>query len=72
MVADLPVGGGLVVDDGERGRDAAFLVEDHVGAAGDGDAVEVQLEGALGLPDPVQVGLVLLACRWSPAAVARP
>ena len=52
-------GRGLVVDDRERGRDAALLVEDHVGAAGDRDAVEVELERPLGLPDAVQVLLVL-------------
>jgi hypothetical protein len=35
------------------------VVKDHVGAAADRDAIEVQLERALGFPDPVQVRLVL-------------
>ena len=48
-------GRGLVVEDGQPGRHAALVVEDHVGAAADGDAVEVQLERPLGLPDAVQV-----------------
>ena len=49
-------GRGLVVEDGQRGRCSALVVEDHVGPAGDGDALDVQLEGALGLPDAVEVG----------------
>ena len=72
MVADLAVGRGLVIDDGQRGRDPAFLVEDDVGPAGDGHAVEVQLEGPLGFPDPVQVGLVVRGVRRSRAAGRRP
>ena len=60
IVERVAIGGGLVVDDRQRGRHATLLVEDHVGATRDRDAVEVQLEGSLGLPNAVQVGLVSL------------
>jgi len=51
---------GLVVDDGEPWGSAVCLVDDHVGPTGDGGVAEMQLEGPLDLPDPVQLVAPLL------------
>lgn len=45
----------LVVEDGERGGDAALVIEDHICPSADGDSIEMELERSLGLPDAVQV-----------------
>src|SRR5207302_10921152 len=47
--------GCLVIEDRQRSLDPALPVEDDVSATGDGDAIEVKLEGALGLPDPEEI-----------------
>jgi hypothetical protein len=59
MVGGVTPNRSLVVDDGECGRMSVFLVKDDVGPSGDGYSLEMQFERPLGLPDSVQVTLVL-------------
>src|ERR1035437_220704 len=54
---------GLVVEDGKSGRDAALLVEDHVGSTGDGDPRQVQLKRTFCFPDSVQIVLMVPCVR---------